>query len=79
MKVRGEGEQRIVRVWSLSSRMEILVSGSGLLVSGSPFPTPTNNSSPCFIGIENWYWQHFHIGNIFDRPQINTYLHKSDL
>jgi hypothetical protein len=40
------------------------------------FPTPTHNSSPCFIGIENWYWQHFHIlstvalakvdGNTFD-------------
>ena len=36
VKIKGEGEQRIVRVWCLSSRMEILVSGSGLLVSGSP-------------------------------------------
>ena len=36
VKIRGEGEQRIVRVWCLSSRMEILVSGSALLVSGSP-------------------------------------------
>jgi hypothetical protein len=30
VKVKGEGEQRIVRVWSWSSRVEFLVPGFGL-------------------------------------------------
>ena len=48
-----------------------------LLVSGSPIPTPTHNSSPCFIDIGNWYWQHWILATfsiVHKSTQISTNL-----
>ena len=64
---------------SLELEFERGIFSSWFRVSGSPIPTPTHNSSPCFIDIGNWYWQHWILATFSHwqhshGPQISTNL-----